>query len=322
MLDQDCATTQLTEGSPPSCIGSITVGGYLCSPDVNSYQKGGVTLFAGAWLYKLTCRLPAPQQVSTWPARCAHMCAVSATEKPHAMEHAPGVHELVSAARAAGCWQHRCLAHCVHALCVYMCVAVVVAQGDPQVGVGVAGDAGVSVSFEGRFAGGLALNKQAFMTAAPGRQPRQFQVYAQVDSVQPSTGSLAGGTVITLRGRGFPSSLATAGTAITTLRVGGLACRLLSSSFDTMTCMTQAEPATPLPANPWCRWNSSSGSNSTYVNGTVTNGTAPGDMLCWDGSVRGLFPGMRGVYYEYFNRCEGAAAGAWPGTAGLPHVTH
>jgi hypothetical protein len=202
-----------------------------------------------------------------------------------------------------------------------MCVSVwTAAQGDPQVGVGVAGDANVSVSFEGRFAGGLALSKQTFMTAAPGRQPRQFQVYAQVDSVQPSTGSLAGGTVVTLRGKGFPSSLATAGTAITALQVGGMACQLLSSSFDTLTCMTQAEPAKALPANPWCRWNSSSGSNSTDANGTATNGTAAGDTVCWDGSIRGFYPGTQGIYYEFFNRCEGAAAGAWPGAAGLPYL--
>lgn len=63
MLDQDCATTQLTEGSPPSCIGTIMFGGYLCTPDVNSYTKGGVSRFAGAWLYRLTCTLPDPKQV-------------------------------------------------------------------------------------------------------------------------------------------------------------------------------------------------------------------------------------------------------------------
>lgn len=32
MLDQDCAKTQLTDGSPPSCIGSITVGGLPLQP--------------------------------------------------------------------------------------------------------------------------------------------------------------------------------------------------------------------------------------------------------------------------------------------------
>lgn len=63
MLDQDCAATQLTEGSPPSCIGSIMVGGYLCMPDVNSYTKLGVSRFSGAWLYRLTCSLPDPKQV-------------------------------------------------------------------------------------------------------------------------------------------------------------------------------------------------------------------------------------------------------------------
>lgn len=173
-------------------------------------------------------------------------------------------------------------------------------QGDPQVGVGVASDVNVTVSFEGRLAGGLALNKRAFMTAAPGRQPRMFQVYAQVDSVSPSTGSLAGGTLVTIRGRGFPSSAAAASTAITTLRVGGMACSVVSSSFDTLTCTTQAA-ARALPSNPWCCWNSSAvvgvGSNST-----AANSTSAGDAVCWDGSIKGRYPGMRGVLYEFFNR--------------------
>lgn len=63
MLDQDCATTQLTVGSPP-CVGSIMFGGYLCSADVNSYVKGYLSRFSGNWLYRLTCTLPAPKQVS------------------------------------------------------------------------------------------------------------------------------------------------------------------------------------------------------------------------------------------------------------------
>jgi hypothetical protein len=179
-------------------------------------------------------------------------------------------------------------------------------QGDPQVGVGVAGDVNVTVSFEGRVAGGLALNKRAFMIAAPGSQPRMFQVYAQVDSVSPSTGSLAGGTLVTIRGRGFPSSAAAASTAITALRVGGMACSVVSSSFDTLTCTTQAAARAP-PSTPWCRWNISAAvgvGNATdgNTNSTAANITAAVNAVCWDGSIKGRYPGMRGVLYEFFNR--------------------
>jgi hypothetical protein len=118
-------------------------------------------------------------------------------------------------------------------------------QRDPQVGAGVAGDMNLTVSFEGRLTGGLALNNRAFMTAAPGRQPRMIQVYAQVDSVGPSTGSLAGGTLITIKGRSFPGSAAAASTAVTALRVGGVACSVVSSSLDTFMCMTQAAARVP-----------------------------------------------------------------------------
>lgn len=188
------------------------------------------------------------------------------------------------------------------------CCAV---QGDPQVNVGVAGDANVTVSFEGRFAGGFALNKRTFMTATAGRPPRQFQVYAQVDSVAPSTGSLAGGTLVTLKGRGFPTSAAVgSSSAVSTLRVGGMACQVVSSNFSTITCTTVAEvPAPTAGATAWCRWNSTGSSsnnattsNSTDSNTTTTTSSSSTQPVCWDGSIKGLNPGMRGVLYEFFNR--------------------
>lgn len=173
--------------------------------------------------------------------------------------------------------------------------------------MGVAGDANVTVSFEGRFAGGLALNKRTFMTATDGRPARMFQVYAQVDSVSPSTGSLAGGTFVTIKGKGFPSSVAAGNNAITALRVGGMSCQIVSSNFSTIVCMTQAETgaaaaaAAPGNASSLCAWSgNTTASNATSTN--VTNSTAAGDTVCWDGSIRGLYPGMRGLTYEFFNR--------------------
>lgn len=181
--------------------------------------------------------------------------------------------------------------------------------------MGVAGDVNVSVSYEGRFAGGLALSKRTSLTAAPGRPARQFQMYTQVDSVSPSTGSLAGGTLVTIKGRGFPNSAMPGNNAVTALRVGGMACQVVSSNFSTIICMTQAD-AVPLAvgmepsSSGWCRWNSSSnsssavnttdGSNSTAVNATSTNSTD--GAVCWNGSIKGVYPGMRGVMFEFFNR--------------------
>jgi len=183
-------------------------------------------------------------------------------------------------------------------------------QGDPQIGVGVAGDVNVSVSFEGRFAGGLALNKRTFMTAAPGRPPRQFQVYAQVDSVSPSTGSLAGGTLVTITGKGFPSSAAAGNSVITGLTVGSMPCKVVSSNFSSIVCLTETNSAGVPSNSSWCRWNSSSAANATASNttswitsnNTIQNATVVNNTACWDGSIRGRFPGMRGIMYEFFYR--------------------
>lgn len=177
-------------------------------------------------------------------------------------------------------------------------------QGDPQIGVGVAGDVNVSVSFEGRFAGGLALNKWTFMTAAPGRPPRQFQVYAQVDTVSPNTGSLAGGTLVTITGKGFPSSAAAGNSVITGLTVGSMPCKVVSSNFSSITCLTEVQSAGVPSQSSWCRWNSSSAANVTAPNTTssIQNATVVNTTACWNGSIRGRFPGMRGIMYEFFNR--------------------
>jgi hypothetical protein len=58
-LDQDCKTVQLTEGSPPSRMGRVMFGAYLCSLG----PIEGVDRFAGAWLCTLTGSLPSPKHV-------------------------------------------------------------------------------------------------------------------------------------------------------------------------------------------------------------------------------------------------------------------
>uniref|UniRef100_A0A383WCP6 Fibrocystin-L n=1 Tax=Tetradesmus obliquus TaxID=3088 RepID=A0A383WCP6_TETOB len=181
-------------------------------------------------------------------------------------------------------------------------------MGDPQVGVGVAGNTNVSLSFEGRTAGGLAASRRASFLAAPGKAPRQFQVYPVVQSVRPATGSAAGGTLVTIAGRGFPSSSMPGNNAITQLLVGGVPCQVVASNFSSITCRTQPQPSAPQPAVMACSANgtvaaaSNDTSNSTAASNTTSSN---GGQSCSSGSFGGLFPGMRGVMYEQFNRTVG-----------------
>jgi len=64
------------------------------------------------------------------------------------------------------------------------------------------------------------------------------QYQGRLESVSPAVGSIAGGTLVTLSGTGFPSSLETS-TGFT-VRIGSGVCSLESSSFTTATCRTPA----------------------------------------------------------------------------------
>jgi hypothetical protein len=178
-------------------------------------------------------------------------------------------------------------------------------QGDPQVGIGVAGDTNVSLSFEGRTAGGLAASRRASFLAAPGKAPRQFQVYPVVESVRPATGSTAGGRLVTIVGKGFPSSSMPGNNAITQLLVGGVPCQVVASNFTSISCRTQPQPDTAQAAVMACSASSMANdtSDSTAASNTTSNSSSSSAGQSYsDGSIRGLFPGMRGVLYEQFNR--------------------
>jgi hypothetical protein len=71
--------------------------------------------------------------------------------------------------------------------------------------------------------------------------PFAYQLYALVESVSPSTGSTAGGTLITIQGQGFPT-LALRQDMVT-VSVSGQPCSVRTSNFTTITCMTQPLPA-------------------------------------------------------------------------------
>lgn len=175
----------------------------------------------------------------------------------------------------------------------------------------MAGNTNVSLSFEGRTAGGLAASRRASFLAAPGKAPRQFQVYPVVQSLRPTTGSVAGGTLVTIAGRGFPSFSMPGNNAITQLLVGGVPCQVVASNFSSITCRTQPQPSAPQPAVMACSANgtvaaaSNDTSNSTAAGNTTSSSnssSSTGGQSCFSGSIGSLFPGMRGVMYEQFNR--------------------
>ena len=78
----------------------------------------------------------------------------------------------------------------------------------------------------------------------------------------------AGGTLITITGRGFPTLSAGLGDTVDVV-VAGVPCAVQTSTYHSATCITGADPLTSLPA----------------------------------ASIKGLFPGSRGIEYAFFNRC-------------------
>ncbi|KAL6747058.1 hypothetical protein V8C86DRAFT_3034101 [Haematococcus lacustris] len=140
-------------------------------------------------------------------------------------------------------------------------------------GLATAGNVNVSVHFEASLRGGAPWadprSYQATAAGAGGCTPGQlyqFQLYPLVQSLSPSTGSTAGGTLLTLTGKGFPS-LGLGQAPSVTLTLHGVACAVQSSNYTTLTCITGAQPAgyTPPPA------------------------------------VKGMWPGARGLAFDLYN---------------------
>ncbi|KXZ47880.1 hypothetical protein GPECTOR_32g493 [Gonium pectorale] len=122
------------------------------------------------------------------------------------------------------------------------------------------------VVFEGslRSVGQPVVQRSAYRTAADGT-PYMFQTYAEVTDVSPSRGSLAGGTLVTISGRGFPTlSLRLNDSVVVT--IAGAPCRVVSSTYSQLVCETGPRPANYQPPRP----------------------------------LKGLYPGMRGIEYELY----------------------
>ncbi|KAG2448780.1 hypothetical protein HYH02_006132 [Chlamydomonas schloesseri] len=146
-------------------------------------------------------------------------------------------------------------------------------------GLGTAGNMNLTVSFGGNAYGSQPyVARSAYRTGLSDNLPYMYQQYAEVISVSPQTGSRAGGTVVTITGRGFPT-LTPGSTETVAVTVAGAPCRVLSSNFTTVLCETGPAGAVvpgyraPVPA----------------------------------GGLKGLYPAMRGVEYELYNASANAS---------------
>ena len=74
--------------------------------------------------------------------------------------------------------------------------------------------------------------------------PYMFQLHAQVSDVSPALGSTAGGTLVAITGKGFPTPEVRSSDTVT-VTLGGLPCAVLSSNYTTIMCVTGAQQAAP-----------------------------------------------------------------------------
>ena len=146
-------------------------------------------------------------------------------------------------------------------------------------GFGTAGSFNVSVAYDGAMKGSRSGTfPQTYRYDRTGR-PYMYQTYAEVYSISPTSGSLAGGTVVTITGRGFPSLDLNLGDTLS-VRLNGVQCTVTSSNYSTITCRSGPAPASP--------------------------------PIAYASPLGGQYPGMRGAEYEvYRNVTYSAASQAW-----------
>ncbi|XP_064635838.1 fibrocystin-L-like [Lineus longissimus] len=107
-----------------------------------------------------------------------------------------------------------------------------------------------------------------------------FQTYAEVDSVSPSVGSTAGGTLLTITGQNFDET-----TAPASVTIGGEDCVVASLSDTEITCVTPSQQATKsvYPGNRGVRmefWNETSVSHADID--TIANMSSPDGTYVMD----------------------------------------
>lgn len=142
-----------------------------------------------------------------------------------------------------------------------------------QPALGTAGNVNVSIHFEASMRGGMPRTLRSSYHYTSDGTPYQFQLYPEVTQVLPAVGSNAGGTLLRVTGRGFADLGLALGDTVN-ISTSGVPCLIVNSTYDTIFCTTGPKPATPPLAS------------------------LP---------VNGLYTGMRGVEYEYYNTTQGLA---------------
>ncbi|PNH08719.1 Fibrocystin, partial [Tetrabaena socialis] len=168
--------------------------------------------------------------------------------------------------------------------------------------LGTAAFLNVTPLFEATSRGGaLSVAKTAWLYTPDGL-PYMYAQYPEVYDISPTAGSTAGGTRVTIRGRGFPNldpndlndlNGLNGNRDTVEVLLGGAPCVVAASSYDTLVCVTSPRPAAGAAA-------------------TATSAVP----LSYSNTVRigGHYPGMRGAEYEVYPLPSAEAA---PGFRGL-----
>eukprot|EP00798_Chlamydomonas_sp_ICE-L_P031254 gene31253-6400_t len=132
----------------------------------------------------------------------------------------------------------------------------------------VAGSSNASVQFRGSYQGSTStISPYEYSTDAKGI-PYMFQLYPIIHSVMPSRGSVAGGTIVTLLGRGFPNMVGVIGDSLSITLAGGSTCEVMSTNYSTIVCKTTPQ---------------------------TDNYTVPT-------AIKGVYPGARGIEFELYRK--------------------
>ncbi|KXZ43941.1 hypothetical protein GPECTOR_77g37 [Gonium pectorale] len=133
--------------------------------------------------------------------------------------------------------------------------------------LGTAGSFNATMRFEASLRGGSAQVLRPSYAYDVNGTPYHFQLYPEVSSIEPSVGSVAGGTLIKITGRGFPT-LDLKLDDVVNVSIAGVPCTIVNSTYDTVFCVSGPKPA------------------------LAPESAAP---------IAGLYPGMRGIEYEFYN---------------------
>eukprot|EP00798_Chlamydomonas_sp_ICE-L_P008885 gene8886-3764_t len=82
----------------------------------------------------------------------------------------------------------------------------------------------------------------SYHTDAQG-DPYLFQMHPVIETISPAVGSTAGGTTLTITGKGFPNSALNLGDSLSVMLPGGASCNVVSSMYSKIICSIQKPSA-------------------------------------------------------------------------------